>query len=159
MMKNKQIINCKLPSNITNFNDKNSKVSSLTKTSNNSNGDGIHVYTSSSSLSNKNKTKNNKKKHHSEVKIEKSNSKDQNESAQIVSLLPDPLMKIERIIGFGNDPSQTQQSPSNVKMVNCIQWTLDGQFIIYASHSILIAYNLQTNEQKYYLGKNKIQKK
>ncbi|CAF0967584.1 unnamed protein product [Brachionus calyciflorus] len=62
-------------------------------------------------------------------------------------LEPDPILRLNKIIGFG---SRSGSSISSA--VNLLKWTNDSNFLIYACQSIVIALNLDDKNQYCYVG-------
>lgn len=56
------------------------------------------------------------------------------------SLEPDPILKLNKIIGFGAD-----------KMQNVL-WSHDSQYLIYTCQACVVAYHVNTNEQWCFVG-------
>ncbi len=59
------------------------------------------------------------------------------------SLQPDPILRLQKLIGFG---SGQDQPPTN------LIWSCDSQYLIYSSQAVLIALNLATSDQLCFVG-------
>jgi WD40 repeat protein len=55
-------------------------------------------------------------------------------------LEPDPILKLQRVIGFGG------------ATYSSIHWTSDSKYILYPCHAVLICYHLDTGTQWCYIG-------
>nr|XP_046233487.1 WD repeat-containing protein 90 isoform X2 [Scatophagus argus] len=55
-------------------------------------------------------------------------------------LLPDPILKLSRIIGFGGATAK------------CALWTKSGEAVVYPCHAIIISMKILTNQQRFFIG-------
>uniref|UniRef100_A0A3Q2G8V3 WD repeat domain 90 n=1 Tax=Cyprinodon variegatus TaxID=28743 RepID=A0A3Q2G8V3_CYPVA len=64
------------------------------------------------------------------------------ESEDEVELLPDPILRLSRIIGFGGATSR------------CLQalWTRSGEAVVYPCHAIIVSMNILSREQRFFIG-------
>uniref|UniRef100_A0A8C5EEC2 CFA20 domain-containing protein n=1 Tax=Gouania willdenowi TaxID=441366 RepID=A0A8C5EEC2_GOUWI len=58
----------------------------------------------------------------------------------IVKLLPDPILRLKGIIGFGGGTSK------------CALWTKAGDAVVYPCHAIIVSMKINTNEQRFFIG-------
>ena len=78
---------------------------------------------------------------------EPSRDLDSNQVASTIttSLEPDPILSIQKLIGFGPG------SKLNC-FTNCVRWSMDNQYLIYAAQAIVIAYHVNTSAQWCFVG-------
>jgi WD40 repeat protein len=62
------------------------------------------------------------------------------------SLEPDPILTIQKLIGFGPG------TRLNSCFTNCVKWSADNQYLIYAAQAIVIAYHVNTSAQWCFVG-------
>ncbi|KAM3917263.1 WD repeat-containing protein 90 [Leptodactylus fuscus] len=55
-------------------------------------------------------------------------------------LLPDPILKLKKIIGFGGCTER------------CALWTRAGCSVVYPCHAVIVALDVQSGEQRFFLG-------
>ncbi|XP_061665809.1 WD repeat-containing protein 90 isoform X2 [Syngnathoides biaculeatus] len=55
-------------------------------------------------------------------------------------LLPDPILRLRRIIGFGGATTK------------CALWTLSGDSVVYPCHAIVVSMKIDSNEQRFFVG-------
>ncbi|XP_061823595.1 WD repeat-containing protein 90 isoform X2 [Nerophis lumbriciformis] len=55
-------------------------------------------------------------------------------------LLPDPILRLRRIIGFGGATTK------------CALWTRLGDAVVYPCHAIVISMKIDSNEQRFFIG-------
>ncbi|XP_028264493.1 WD repeat-containing protein 90 isoform X2 [Parambassis ranga] len=55
-------------------------------------------------------------------------------------LLPDPILRLSRIIGFGGATSR------------CALWTKSGDAVVYPCHAIIVSMKLSSNQQRFFIG-------
>ncbi|XP_029702490.1 WD repeat-containing protein 90 isoform X2 [Takifugu rubripes] len=55
-------------------------------------------------------------------------------------LLPDPILKLNRIIGFGGATA------------SCALWTKTGDAVVYPCHAIIVSLNVFSNQQRFFIG-------
>ncbi|XP_038156856.1 WD repeat-containing protein 90 [Cyprinodon tularosa] len=55
-------------------------------------------------------------------------------------LLPDPILRLSRIIGFGGATSR------------CALWTRSGEAVVYPCHAIIVSMNILSREQRFFIG-------
>ncbi|CAJ1080870.1 WD repeat-containing protein 90 isoform X1 [Xyrichtys novacula] len=55
-------------------------------------------------------------------------------------LLPDPILRLNRIIGFGGATTR------------CALWTKSGDAVVYPCHAIIVSMTLSTNQQRFFIG-------
>ncbi|XP_077358986.1 WD repeat-containing protein 90 isoform X2 [Festucalex cinctus] len=63
---------------------------------------------------------------------------DSSEVAQ--KLLPDPILRLRRIIGFGGATAK------------CALWTMSGDSVVYPCHAIVVSMKIDSNEQRFFIG-------
>lgn len=71
------------------------------------------------------------------------------------TLEPDPILRLNKIIGFGSrNISTLTQTASNSQntYVNCLNWSVDSQYLIYACQAIVVAYHINTANQYCFVG-------
>ncbi|XP_068121033.1 WD repeat-containing protein 90-like [Hyperolius riggenbachi] len=56
------------------------------------------------------------------------------------TLLPDPILKLRRIIGFGGGTDR------------CALWTVTGCSVVYPCHSVIVVLNVESGDQRFFLG-------
>ncbi|XP_038619526.1 WD repeat-containing protein 90 isoform X2 [Tachyglossus aculeatus] len=61
-------------------------------------------------------------------------------AVQHSELLPDPILKLRGIIGFGGCSA------------NQALWTRDGTSVVYACHAVVVAMQTETREQRFFVG-------
>uniref|UniRef100_A0A8C6KYC9 WD repeat domain 90 n=1 Tax=Nothobranchius furzeri TaxID=105023 RepID=A0A8C6KYC9_NOTFU len=59
---------------------------------------------------------------------------------QIYKLLPDPILKLRRIIGFGGATSRHAL------------WTKSGDAVVYPCHAIIVSMKISSSEQRFFVG-------
>ncbi|CAG04359.1 unnamed protein product, partial [Tetraodon nigroviridis] len=57
-------------------------------------------------------------------------------------LLPDPILSLSRIIGFGGATAR------------CALWTKTGDAVVYPCHAIIVSMNVSSNHQRFFVGHN-----
>lgn len=72
---------------------------------------------------------------------------EENALSNPTQLFPDPILKLNKIIGFSSH-SGSSQFPAN----NLLKWTNDSQFLVYACQSIVVALNLNDKTQHCFVG-------
>ncbi|XP_049615382.1 WD repeat-containing protein 90 isoform X4 [Syngnathus scovelli] len=55
-------------------------------------------------------------------------------------LLPDPILRLKRIIGFGGATAK------------CALWTMSGDSVVYPCHAIVVSMKIDSNEQRFFIG-------
>nr|XP_057917684.1 WD repeat-containing protein 90 isoform X3 [Doryrhamphus excisus] len=55
-------------------------------------------------------------------------------------LLPDPILRLRRIIGFGGATTK------------CALWTRSGDAVVYPCHAIVVSMKIDSNEQRFFIG-------
>ncbi|XP_054624683.1 WD repeat-containing protein 90 isoform X2 [Dunckerocampus dactyliophorus] len=55
-------------------------------------------------------------------------------------LLPDPILRLRRIIGFGGATTK------------CALWTKSGDAVVYPCHAIVVSMKINSNEQRFFIG-------
>ncbi|XP_069547580.1 WD repeat-containing protein 90 [Brachyistius frenatus] len=55
-------------------------------------------------------------------------------------LLPDPILRLNRIIGFGGATSK------------CALWTKSGDAVVYPCHAIIVSMTISSNQQRFFVG-------
>ncbi|XP_070708545.1 WD repeat-containing protein 90 [Pempheris klunzingeri] len=55
-------------------------------------------------------------------------------------LLPDPILRLNRIIGFGGATTK------------CALWTKSGDSVVYPCHAIIISMKISSNQQRFFIG-------
>ncbi|KAF7661571.1 hypothetical protein LDENG_00259120 [Lucifuga dentata] len=55
-------------------------------------------------------------------------------------LLPDPILRLNRIIGFGGATTK------------CALWTKSGDAVVYPCHAIIISMKISSNQQRFFVG-------
>ncbi len=73
------------------------------------------------------------------------------------SLEPDPILRLRKIIGFGSRNFSTAASNSSSSndasnFTSIFQWSRDSDYLIYGCQAIVVALNLNTNEQYCFVG-------
>ena len=66
-------------------------------------------------------------------------------TSAITSLEPDPILSIQKLIGFGPGSKLNCYT-------NCVRWSQDNQYIIYAAQAIVIAFHVNTSAQWCFVG-------
>ncbi|XP_077482569.1 WD repeat-containing protein 90 [Stigmatopora argus] len=61
-------------------------------------------------------------------------------SKEMDKLLPDPIMRLRKIIGFGG------------ATYKCALWTLAGDSVIYPCHAIVVSMKINSCEQRFFIG-------
>uniref|UniRef100_A0A3Q3MJ41 WD repeat domain 90 n=1 Tax=Labrus bergylta TaxID=56723 RepID=A0A3Q3MJ41_9LABR len=56
------------------------------------------------------------------------------------SLLPDPILRLNRVIGFGGATTK------------CALWTKSGDAVVYPCHAIIISMMISSNQQRFFIG-------
>ncbi|XP_068121067.1 WD repeat-containing protein 90-like, partial [Hyperolius riggenbachi] len=56
------------------------------------------------------------------------------------TLLPDPILKLRRLIGFGGGTDR------------CALWTVTGCSVVYPCHSVIVVLNVESGDQRFFLG-------
>uniref|UniRef100_A0A3B4ZIF7 WD repeat domain 90 n=1 Tax=Stegastes partitus TaxID=144197 RepID=A0A3B4ZIF7_9TELE len=57
-----------------------------------------------------------------------------------VKLLPDPILRLSRIIGFGGATTK------------CVLWTKSGDAVVYPCHAIIVSMKISSNQQRFFIG-------
>ena len=68
-----------------------------------------------------------------------------NKNHHQTSLEPDPILSIQKLIGFGPGSKLNCYT-------NCVRWSMDNQYLIYAAQAIVIAYHVNTSAQWCFVG-------
>ncbi|XP_044194216.1 WD repeat-containing protein 90 isoform X1 [Thunnus albacares] len=68
--------------------------------------------------------------------VRSSSSKDTKEQ----KLLPDPILRLSRIIGFGGATTK------------CVLWTKSGDAVVYPCHAIIVSMKISSNQQRFFIG-------
>uniref|UniRef100_A0A3P8SCT5 CFA20 domain-containing protein n=1 Tax=Amphiprion percula TaxID=161767 RepID=A0A3P8SCT5_AMPPE len=55
-------------------------------------------------------------------------------------LLPDPILRLSRIIGFGGATTK------------CVLWTKSGDAVVYPCHAIIVSMKISSNQQRFFIG-------
>uniref|UniRef100_A0A3Q1GPN5 CFA20 domain-containing protein n=1 Tax=Acanthochromis polyacanthus TaxID=80966 RepID=A0A3Q1GPN5_9TELE len=55
-------------------------------------------------------------------------------------LLPDPILRLSRIIGFGGATTK------------CVLWTKSGDAVVYPCHAIIVSMKTSSNQQRFFIG-------
>uniref|UniRef100_UPI0037E729E7 WD repeat-containing protein 90 n=1 Tax=Semicossyphus pulcher TaxID=241346 RepID=UPI0037E729E7 len=55
-------------------------------------------------------------------------------------LLPDPILRLDRIIGFGGATTK------------CALWTKSGDAVVYPCHAIIVSMKVSSNRQRFFIG-------
>ncbi|XP_041818547.1 WD repeat-containing protein 90 [Chelmon rostratus] len=55
-------------------------------------------------------------------------------------LLPDPILRLNRIIGFGGATTK------------CALWTNSGDAVVYPCHAIIVSLKISSNQQRFFIG-------
>ncbi|XP_059381119.1 WD repeat-containing protein 90 isoform X2 [Carassius carassius] len=55
-------------------------------------------------------------------------------------LYPDPILKLNRIIGFGG------------ATVRCAVWTSDGEEVVYPCHAVIVSITVSSGQQRFFIG-------
>ncbi|XP_059181241.1 WD repeat-containing protein 90 [Centropristis striata] len=55
-------------------------------------------------------------------------------------LLPDPILRLNRIIGYGGATTK------------CAMWTKSGDAVVYPCHAIIVSMNISSNQQRFFIG-------
>ncbi|KAM9336626.1 WD repeat-containing protein 90 [Symphorus nematophorus] len=55
-------------------------------------------------------------------------------------LLPDPILRLNRIIGFGGATTK------------CALWTKSGDAVVYPCHAIIVSMKISSNQQRFFIG-------
>ncbi|XP_028331789.1 WD repeat-containing protein 90 isoform X1 [Gouania willdenowi] len=94
-------------------------------------GAGVHVYVHHhKSIEDKPAEKN----------VEEPGSYPSSKSLKRQKLLPDPILRLKGIIGFGGGTSK------------CALWTKAGDAVVYPCHAIIVSMKINTNEQRFFIG-------
>uniref|UniRef100_U3I5E2 WD repeat domain 90 n=1 Tax=Anas platyrhynchos platyrhynchos TaxID=8840 RepID=U3I5E2_ANAPP len=56
------------------------------------------------------------------------------------SFLPDPILRLRKIIGFGGGSTK------------CALWTKDNSAVVYPCHAVIVTLQIQTGEQRFFTG-------
>ncbi|XP_049916646.1 WD repeat-containing protein 90 isoform X3 [Epinephelus moara] len=56
------------------------------------------------------------------------------------TLLPDPILRLNRIIGFGGATTK------------CTLWTKSGDAVVYPCHAIIVSMKISSNQQRFFIG-------
>ncbi|RNA21555.1 WD repeat-containing 90 [Brachionus plicatilis] len=72
---------------------------------------------------------------------------DQNGFSSPTQLFPDPILALNKIIGFGSHLGSSQFAANNL-----LKWSNDSQFLVYACQSIVVAFNLNDKKQYCFVG-------
>ncbi|XP_061562423.1 WD repeat-containing protein 90 isoform X2 [Phycodurus eques] len=59
---------------------------------------------------------------------------------EVQKLLPDPILRLRRIIGFGGATTK------------CALWTMSGDSVVYPCHAIVVSMKIDSNEQRFFIG-------
>lgn len=59
---------------------------------------------------------------------------------QSQKLYPDPILKLNRIIGFGG------------ATMRCAVWSLDGEEVVYPCHAIIVSMTVSSGQQRFFIG-------
>lgn len=62
------------------------------------------------------------------------------DTAPRMSFLPDPILRLKRVIGFGGHSTKPAL------------WTSDGAAVMYPCHTVIVIMRLDTWEQRLFLG-------
>ncbi|XP_071395607.1 WD repeat-containing protein 90 [Centroberyx affinis] len=62
------------------------------------------------------------------------------EGSEEDELLPDPILRLNRIIGFGGATTK------------CALWTKSGDAVVYPCHAIIISMNMSSSQQRFFIG-------
>jgi len=66
-------------------------------------------------------------------------------SSNQTALEPDPILSIQKLIGFGSGSKLNS-------FTNCVKWSHDNQYLVYAAQAIVIAYHVNTSVQWCFVG-------
>nr|XP_033770291.1 WD repeat-containing protein 90 isoform X1 [Geotrypetes seraphini] len=100
--------------------------------------DGIHVYVQNESGVNSHRQRTNSEEaNYTKVDRPETLSGGKKSSSR---LLPDPILNLRRIIGFGGCTFRWAL------------WTKTGSTVVYPCHAVIVAMQIQTGEQKFFLG-------
>ncbi|XP_041672355.1 WD repeat-containing protein 90 isoform X2 [Cheilinus undulatus] len=55
-------------------------------------------------------------------------------------LLPDPILRLNRIIGFGGTTTK------------CALWTKSGDAVVYPCHAVIVSLTISSNQQRFFIG-------
>uniref|UniRef100_A0A493TKZ4 WDR90/POC16 second beta-propeller domain-containing protein n=1 Tax=Anas platyrhynchos platyrhynchos TaxID=8840 RepID=A0A493TKZ4_ANAPP len=61
-------------------------------------------------------------------------------AAHCRSFLPDPILRLRKIIGFGGGSTK------------CALWTKDNSAVVYPCHAVIVTLQIQTGEQRFFTG-------
>ncbi|XP_068614509.1 WD repeat-containing protein 90-like [Brachionichthys hirsutus] len=70
------------------------------------------------------------------VHLTSSNGKGEKET----KLIPDPILRLSRIIGFGGATTK------------CALWTKSGDAVVYPCHAIIVSLTISSNQQSFFIG-------
>ncbi|XP_030626042.1 WD repeat-containing protein 90 [Chanos chanos] len=59
---------------------------------------------------------------------------------EIQKLHPDPILKLNRIIGFGGATTK------------CVVWSRDGEEVVYPCHAIVVSMKISSGQQRFFIG-------
>uniref|UniRef100_A0A3B4ZWV6 WD repeat domain 90 n=1 Tax=Stegastes partitus TaxID=144197 RepID=A0A3B4ZWV6_9TELE len=62
------------------------------------------------------------------------------EESEEEKLLPDPILRLSRIIGFGGATTK------------CVLWTKSGDAVVYPCHAIIVSMKISSNQQRFFIG-------
>uniref|UniRef100_A0A672FSF8 WD repeat domain 90 n=1 Tax=Salarias fasciatus TaxID=181472 RepID=A0A672FSF8_SALFA len=62
------------------------------------------------------------------------------EARKLLRLLPDPILRLRHIIGFGGNTTK------------CALWTKAGDAVVYPCHAIIVSMKIHGNQQRFFVG-------
>ncbi len=97
------------------------------------------------------------KSSHDEYLPSTNNNNNQEDNIKFQTTLePDPILKLEKIIGFGarhsTNLNNNNNNNNNMDQMQCVLWSQDSQYLLYTCQAIVVAYHVNTNEQWCFVG-------
>ncbi|XP_023472469.2 WD repeat-containing protein 90 isoform X5 [Equus caballus] len=66
------------------------------------------------------------------------------------SFLPDPILRLKGVIGFGGHSTRWVRRP--MRLLACALWTKDGAAVVYPCHAVIVMLHVDTRQQRFFLG-------
>ncbi|XP_025733706.1 WD repeat-containing protein 90 isoform X1 [Callorhinus ursinus] len=66
------------------------------------------------------------------------------------SFLPDPILRLKGVIGFGGHSTKWVRDPA--LLLGRALWTKDGAAVVYPCHAVIVVLRIDTREQRFFLG-------
>ncbi|CAF0801503.1 unnamed protein product [Didymodactylos carnosus] len=116
-------------------------------TSRTNNSEGVHLFANHQTI-NFNNCSIHDDNDYNDFSLEK--TIDENGSHLLTRLLPDPILRLKKVIGIGIAGDENATTTSGT--CKDILWTHDGDYILYPSNALVIMMHIETRQQYFFIG-------